>query len=194
MKKGEEPVKRIQKRESHEKSSSSSSSEPVQVVPLPSWEDMFPQGLEMMRHIEQKKKNDYPSNPYRYNLRGSSPKPPLGLSPLKPKKVQPDEIEEKIIKLEQVSKACVETIGEGVDAYWMMSKDLEKRVDDIDSRVEFLVKIVLEMADDKKKLLRVVEEQQADIAELSARFACIAHACNLKNEKKEDVFFTPEKN
>jgi hypothetical protein len=97
-------------------------------------------------------------------------------------------------QLEQVSKACVETVGEGVDAYWMMSIDLEKKVDDINGRVEFLTKIVLEMADDKKKLLKVVEAQQADIVELYARFTCVAIACNLKNDEKEDVFFTPEKN
>ena len=72
----------------------------------------------MMRHVEQRKNQDeYPPNPYRYKIRGSSPKPPLGPSPLKPKKVQPDEIKEKINKLEQVSKACVETIGEGIDSY-----------------------------------------------------------------------------
>jgi hypothetical protein len=38
--------------------------------------------------------------------------------------------------LEQISKACVETIGEGVDAYFMMSKDLNKKVDDIDGRLD----------------------------------------------------------
>ena len=94
------------------------------IVPLPSWEDMFPQRLEMMRHVEQRKnKDEYPPNPYRYNIRGSSLRPPLGPSPLKPKKVQPDEIKEKINQLEKVLKACVETIGEGIDSYWMMNKD-----------------------------------------------------------------------
>jgi hypothetical protein len=34
---------------------------------------------------------------------------------------QPDEIKEKISNLEQISKACVETIGEGFNAYCMMS-------------------------------------------------------------------------
>jgi hypothetical protein len=43
------------------------------------------------------------------------------------KKVQPDEINEKISNLEQNSRAFVETIGEGVYAYWMMSKDLNKK-------------------------------------------------------------------
>ena len=62
----------------------------------------------------------------------------------------------------------------------MMSKDLNKKVDDIDGRVEFLV--------------QVIKEQQADIEELSARFACIANACSWKSEKEEDIFYTPEKN
>jgi hypothetical protein len=182
-------MKRIPKEEPHEDSSSSSPDQ-VQVVPLPSWEDMFPQGLEMMRHVEQRKKGTCMSNPYRYNLRGSLPKTPLDASPLKPK-VHPDEIEEKITKLEQVSKACVDIVGEGVDAYWMMSKDLEKKVNDIDGRVELLVKIILEMTEDKKKL---VKEQHGDIAELLAHFACITQACNMKREEEDDVFFTPERN
>jgi hypothetical protein len=79
-----------------------------------------------------------------YNLRGSIPKNHLGAFPLKPK-VHRNEIEEKVTKHEQVSKACVETFGEGVDAYWMMSKDLKKNVDDINGSVELLVNLVLEM-------------------------------------------------
>jgi hypothetical protein len=150
VKRGEVPEKRIPKEEPHEDSSSSSPNQ-VQVVPLPSWEDMFPRGLEMMRHVEQRKKETCISNPYRYNLQGSLPKTHLDAPPLKTKE-HLDEVEEKITKLEQISKACVDTIGEGVDAYWMMSKDLDKKVDDIDGRVELLVKIVLEMAEGKKKL------------------------------------------
>ena len=42
----------------------------------------------------------------------------------------PEEINKKIKDLEQVSKARVHTIGEGIDAYWLMSKDLDSRVDD----------------------------------------------------------------
>jgi hypothetical protein len=121
-------------------------------------------------------------------------KSPLGLSPLNPKKVQHDEIGERIGKLEQVSKTCVETIGEGVDAYRMMGKDLEKKVDDIDGRVEILAKIVIEMAEDKKLLLKIIKEQQTNIVELSTRFACIAHDCSLKREEEDDdAFFTPKK-
>jgi hypothetical protein len=82
--------------------------------------------------------------------------------------------------LEQISKACVETIGEGVDAYCMMSKDLNKKVDDIDGRLDYLV--------------QVIKEQQADIEELSTRFACIANSCRSKNEKEEDIYCMPRKN
>jgi hypothetical protein len=135
--------RRTPKEETHE-DSSSSNPDHVEMLPLPSWEDMFPHGLEMMRYVEQRKKGACPCNPYMYNLRGSIPKTPIGAFPLKPM-VHPNEIGEKITKLEQVSKACVETVGEGVDAYWMMSKDLEKNVDDINGRVELLVNLVLEM-------------------------------------------------
>jgi hypothetical protein len=100
MKKVEQPVKRIQQR--LQEDSSSSSPEPMQVVPLPSWEDMFLQELKMMRHVEQKdKEKGYLPNPYRYNLRGYSPKPPLGSSPLK-NMGQPDDIKEKISYLEEI--------------------------------------------------------------------------------------------
>lgn len=76
----------------------------------------------------------------------------------------------------------------------MMGKDLEKKVDDIDGRVEILANIVIEMAEDKKLLLKIIKEQQVDIAELSTCFTCIAHACSLKREEEDDdVFFTPKK-
>ena len=81
-KKKEEPVKKIEKKELKE-GSSSSSTEPAQVVPLPNWEDMFPKDWEMLRHISMnKKREDYPSNPYRYNLQRSVPITSLGPSPL----------------------------------------------------------------------------------------------------------------
>jgi hypothetical protein len=76
----------------------------------------------------------------------------------------------------------------------MMSKYLEKKVDDIDGRVELLIKIVHEMADDKKKLIKLVMQQREDIAELSVRFACISYACNVKRDKEEDILSTQEKN
>ena len=131
----------------------------------------------MMRQADQRKnKDEYPPNPYKYNIRGSSLRPPLGPSPLKPKKVQPDEIKEKINQLEKVSKACVETIGEGIDSYWMMNKDLEKKVNDIDGRVGFLIKTVFELSDEKKLLQKKFLKLQFDMAELSNRFASIAKA------------------
>ena len=109
-----------------------------------------------------KKKDIFPSNPYRYNLRGSSLQFPLSL-PSIDERVHHEEIEERIASLEKVSTACVETVSEGVDSYWLMSKDLEKRVEDINQRVETLTKVVLEMADDRKLLVKVIKNQHDDI-------------------------------
>lgn len=139
-----------------------------------------------------KTKESFPSNPYKYNLHGSSLQFPSSLPSLN-KKVQHEENEEKIASLEKVSKACVETMNEGVDSYWLMSKDLEKKVDDIKNRVETLAKVVLEMANDRKFLVKVIKNQHDDIMELATCFACITHACNLKRE--DDVSgtsLTPE--
>ena len=138
-----------------------------------------------MRQAEQRKnKDEYPPNPYRYNIRGSSLRPPLGPSPLKPKKVQPNEIKEKINQLEKVSKACVETIGEGIDSYWMMNKDLEKNVNEIARRVGFFIKTIFELTDEKKLLQKKVLKLQFDVADLTSHFASIAQACNLDEEGK----------
>jgi hypothetical protein len=128
---------------------------------------------------KQMKKEVFPPNPYRYNLCGSSLQFPYSLPPID-ERVQHEEIEERIASLEKVSKACVETMSEGVDSYWLMSKDLEKRVEDIDQRVETLTKVFLEMVDDRKLVVKVIKNQHDDITELGTRFACIAHACNLK--------------
>jgi hypothetical protein len=73
-------------------------------------------------------------------------------------------------------------MSEGVESYWLMSKDLEKRVEDINWRVKTLSKVVLEMASDIKLLVKLIKNQHDDITELVTRFACIAHACNLKWE------------
>ena len=84
-------------------------------------------------------------------------------------------------------------MSEGVDSYWLMSKALEKRVEDINQRVETLTKVVLEMADDRKLLVKVIKNQHDDITELATRFACITHACNLKQEDNiSGASFTPE--
>ena len=120
-----------------------------------------------MRQAEQRKnKDEYPPNPYRYNIRSYNG-PPLAPSPLHPRRVQLDEIKDKINEPEKVSKACVNTIGKGIDSYWMMSKDLEKKVDDIDGRVGFLIKTVFELADEKKLLQKKFLKLQFDMAELS---------------------------
>ena len=99
----------------------------------------------------------------------------------------PDEVKEKITELEEISKACVNTVGEGVDAYWMMSKDLENKINDIDGRMETLTKIVIEMAAEKKEILDIVQKQQATIIELSSRFVCIAHACTWKGKEDDEI-------
>ena len=135
----------------------------------------------MIQAQQGSNKDEYVPNPQRYNI-GSYYKPPLGPSPLKPKKVRQDEIHDKIYELEKASKACVETIGEGIDSYWMMSKDLEKKVDDIDGRVGFLIKTVFELTDEKKFLKRKMLKLQYDMAELSICFANIVKQGNMKEE------------
>ena len=71
---------------------------------FPNWEDIFLQEMEMLRYISthEKKKENYCPNPYIYNFKGSFPKPPLGPSPLKSKKVQPNEIKEHINKFKKI--------------------------------------------------------------------------------------------
>jgi hypothetical protein len=53
--------------------------------------------------------------------------------------------------------------------------------------VKTLTKVVIEMAEEKKKILEITKEQQATIIELSSHFACIAHACTWKQRKEEDA-------
>ena len=78
----------------------SSSSNP-EIKLLPNLEDMFLQRMEMMRQEgNRKSKDEYLPNPYRHNI-GYYYKPPLGPSPLKPKKVRQDEIHDKIYQLEK---------------------------------------------------------------------------------------------
>jgi hypothetical protein len=78
---------------------------------------------------KQVKKEVFPPNPYRHNLGGSSLQFPSRLPPTD-ERAQHEEIEERVAFLEKVSKACGETMNEGVDSYWLMNKDLEKRVED----------------------------------------------------------------
>src|SRR4051812_37799726 len=102
-----------------------------------------------------------------------------------------DEVKEKITKREKISKACVETVGEGVDAYWLMSKDLDHKVIDIDSRMKTLTNIVVEMAAEKKEILNIVRQQKATIIELSARLTCVANACTWKGKNEEAAAKSP---
>ncbi|KAK1664817.1 hypothetical protein QYE76_052976 [Lolium multiflorum] len=84
--------------------------------------------------------------------------------------------------------------SEGVDSYWLMSKDLEKKVNDVNSRVETMAKVVLEMADDRKLRVKIIKDQHDDITEFTTRFACTVHDCSLKWEDDvDDASLTPEK-
>ena len=65
----------------------------------------------MLRHVSPHDKRTVSLNPYRYNLRNMSPRPPLGPSPLKPKEERPDGIQEKIIELEKVSRSEERRVG-----------------------------------------------------------------------------------
>ena len=66
--KEEEPVKKIKGGEPE--GTSSSSPEIKRIEPLPNWEDMFPQRMEIMWQADQRKnKDEYPPNPYRHNIR-----------------------------------------------------------------------------------------------------------------------------
>ena len=83
MKKEDESLKKVGRKEEIKEEpreeSPPPSMEPAQVVPLPNWEDMFPHKWEVLRKVSMsKKKEDYPPNPYRYNLQKSAPKPPFG--------------------------------------------------------------------------------------------------------------------
>jgi hypothetical protein len=56
-----------------------------------------------------------------------------------------DEVRENINELEEFSKASVDTVGEGFDAYYMMSKDLENKIDGINNRTNTLSIFFVEM-------------------------------------------------
>lgn len=62
----------------------------------------------------------------------------------------PGEIKEKINKPEKVSKACVHNIEEGIDVCWMMSKDLEKKVDELYGRIEYLADATTKLSAETK--------------------------------------------
>ena len=105
--------------------------------------------------------DEYPPNPYQFNIHGSIP-----LFPLRPPQNEwgkeppsPEEIKEKIKDLEQVSKACVNTIGEGIDAYWMISKDQEARVDGLFHKIDLMIDTLNQNTAQLEFLSRVVDEQ-----------------------------------
>ena len=77
----------------------------------------------------------------------------------------------------------------------MLGKYRERKVDDIDGRVQLLTKIIMEMADERKNLSKITTELHAGIMDMSTRFTCIAHACSLKADEEEGDydFFTPKK-
>ena len=103
----------------------------------------------------------------------------MGPSPLKPKEERPNGIQEKIVELEKVSQACVSTVGDGVDAYWMMSKDLGKQVSHINDMFDSLLRTIYEIEDENKKIMEVMKKQQFEIVELTTPFALVAHVCTL---------------
>lgn len=50
-----------------------------------------------------------------------------------------EEIKENIKELWKVSKTCANTIGEGIDSYRMVSKDLEVKVDGLFHKIVLMI-------------------------------------------------------
>lgn len=149
--------------------------------------------------IIEEKKDEYPMNPYRYNIQGSLPKSSLELAPCEREKEAPtlDEIKEKIAELEKVSKVCVSTTGQGINAYWMMNKELENKVDCLYNRINAHVDVTIKLSAETDFLLKVVSEQQKRILGMTSHFQSIALACSMKKpdvEMKEDAPVEPEQN
>ena len=95
-------------------------------------------------------------------------------------------LKKRSMNLKKISKARVETMGEGVDAYWLMSKDLDHKVNYIDGRMTTLTNIVIEMAAEKEEILNILQEQQATLIELSARLlVLLTHALGRGKKKKK---------
>lgn len=152
------------------------------ITPLPEWEEMTPMSWEDLRkraikeevqeevkpkeeEDESKKKDDFPPNPYRYAIQESLPislpRFPLGMAlrELKREVPTPDEIKENINELKKVSKACVDTIGQGVDAYWMMSNDLEAKVDGLYNKIDTLFDFTTKLFARTSLLTKLATEQ-----------------------------------
>jgi hypothetical protein len=62
--------------------------------------------------------------------------------------------------LEQVSKACVNTIGEGIDSYWLMSKNLEAKFDGLFHKIGLMADTINQNTAQLEFLTRVVDHQQ----------------------------------
>lgn len=69
------------------------------------------------------------------------------------------------------------TIGEGIDSYWLMSKDLEARVDGIFHKIGLMVDTLNQNTAQLEFLTRVLDEQQTMIKEIKGRFKNISIAC-----------------
>jgi hypothetical protein len=71
----------------------------------------------------------------------------------------------------------VNTIEEGIDSYWLMSKDLEARIDGLFHKIGLIVKILNQNTTQLEFFTRIVDEQQTVIEEIKGRFKNISAAC-----------------
>jgi len=85
-------------------------------------------------------------------------------------------MKEKIRELEKVSKACVNVIGDGIDYYWLMSKDLEARVDGLFHKIGLMIDTLNNNTAQLEFLTQVVDDQQAVIEELKNKLKSICAA------------------
>ena len=122
--------------------------------------------------------DEYPPNPYQFNIHGSIPLFPLGPPQAEWVKepLTPEEMKEKIRELEKVSKACVIVIGDGIDSYCLTSKDLEARVDGLIHRIGLMADAINNNAAQLEFLTQVVDYQQAMIEELKKKLRSICAA------------------
>lgn len=95
----------------------------------------------------------------------------------------PDEIKEKINELEKVSKPCANTIGQRIDSYWMMNKDLESKVNSLYSKMDTLFDFTSKLFAETSLLTKLATEQQREIS-MMCHFKCIGFACNVKKAEQ----------
>ena len=161
------------------------------IIPFPNLDDVMPSGWEILRNLSLKEEprpekkdldekveikqeeqakegdddttpNEYPPNPYEFNIHGYIPLFPLG-----PPQVEwgkeprtPEEMKEKIRELERVSKACVNVIEGGIDSYQSMCKDQESRVDGHLHKVRLMIDALTNNTTQLEFLTQVVDGQQ----------------------------------